>query len=490
MSHDDQKLNIAEELAKNRNNNNSSASNNSNNNNNNSASASTTGIMSQVRISSLLSDTDSPSINSNTSTNTNTPVPLMAIAPLPSPNTTTSTTKTSTTSETATTAATATTTSSTPNDTSSTLTKSLNSNIKKNEASTTIKRQNVKTPKVKNINTTNADNKKKNSSVSNNLSNSNTNSNTPNSNKKSKTDSPKVKSKGKINKPSISRDTSKLAKDASTLISSTSISTTGGTSASSTTAATSNNIPTTSNTSATNPATTTTTTTTTTTSNQNNSSGNSSSVKKLLPASQIKAPSLLEVFEMEKDRATSTEPADPVVIVDIPLYQTSNNDYLDENGQVNFSLSQIIRENFSSFKLNNKNNSGTPESESELLRAKRNLLGQLNETTGKVEGIDGNEEDLDSMVIDDDEDDDEDEDEDKLTNSPKKKSHPNKGKNLIGKYDTEDPFIDDSELAWEEQRAATKDGFFVFFGPLIEKGHYASLERTNGTMKRGGIKNK
>lgn len=76
------------------------------------------------------------------------------------------------------------------------------------------------------------------------------------------------------------------------------------------------------------------------------------------------------------------------------------------------------------------------------------------------------------------------------TISPKKKSHPMKGKNLIGKYDVEDPFIDDSELLWEEQRAATKDGFFVYFGPLIEKGHYASLERANGTMKRGGVKNK
>lgn len=73
---------------------------------------------------------------------------------------------------------------------------------------------------------------------------------------------------------------------------------------------------------------------------------------------------------------------------------------------------------------------------------------------------------------------------------PKKKSHPNKGKSLIGKYDTEDPFIDDTELLWEEQRAATKDGFFVYFGPLIEKGHYASLERADGTMKRGGVKNK
>ncbi|CAI4280100.1 BFH_collapsed_G0003990.mRNA.1.CDS.1 [Saccharomyces cerevisiae] len=107
------------------------------------------------------------------------------------------------------------------------------------------------------------------------------------------------------------------------------------------------------------------------------------------------------------------------------------------------------------------------------------------------------DEEGDVIELDDDEDMEEDEGEiDTETNtvtttiSPKKKSHPMKGKNLIGKYDVEDPFIDDSELLWEEQRAATKDGFFVYFGPLIEKGHYASLERANGTMKRGGVKNK
>lgn len=208
--------------------------------------------------------------------------------------------------------------------------------------------------------------------------------------------------------------------------------------------------------------------------------------KKLLLASQIKSPSILDVFEKEKFGTADSK--DPVVIVDIPLHPASNADYLDENGQVVFNFAQIMKERFLP-KSTNKDDL------KEELRAKRNLLGQLNETTGKIDGIDGNEEDLDAMGIDDDEDDEddneeEDNEEDKLTSSPKKRSHPNKGKNLIGKYDTEDPFIDDSELAWEEQRAATKDGFFVYFGPLIEKGHYASLERVNGTMKRGGIKNK
>jgi len=34
-------------------------------------------------------------------------------------------------------------------------------------------------------------------------------------------------------------------------------------------------------------------------------------------------------------------------------------------------------------------------------------------------------------------------------------------------YDKEDDFVDDSELLWEEQAAASKDGFFVYSGPLI-----------------------
>lgn len=44
-------------------------------------------------------------------------------------------------------------------------------------------------------------------------------------------------------------------------------------------------------------------------------------------------------------------------------------------------------------------------------------------------------------------------------------------------YDKEDDFIDDTELAFEEQAAATKDGFFVYSGPLIPEGEKANIER-------------
>lgn len=44
-------------------------------------------------------------------------------------------------------------------------------------------------------------------------------------------------------------------------------------------------------------------------------------------------------------------------------------------------------------------------------------------------------------------------------------------------YDSLDPFIDDSEMLYEEQAAATKDGFFVYSGPLIPQGEKVHVER-------------
>ncbi|SCU83856.1 LAME_0C07008g1_1 [Lachancea meyersii CBS 8951] len=197
------------------------------------------------------------------------------------------------------------------------------------------------------------------------------------------------------------------------------------------------------------------------------SKGPSTTPRKLLSAPLLKSPSILDPIEAPDDRD------EPVIIVDVPLYPVESNDYLDENGQVVFNFYKLVQDKFG--------HSG---------KTKRNLMSDLNG---------GDEDDEDVAEVDDDDGIEEEEDEDvdleeKNTNStapvasPKKKSHPMKGRSLIGKYDTEDPFIDDSELLWEEQRVATKDGFFVYFGPLIERGQYASFERVNGTMKRGGIK--
>ena len=44
-------------------------------------------------------------------------------------------------------------------------------------------------------------------------------------------------------------------------------------------------------------------------------------------------------------------------------------------------------------------------------------------------------------------------------------------------YDKEDDFIDDTEMIWEEQAAASKDGFFVYSGPLVPPGQEPQVER-------------
>lgn len=44
-------------------------------------------------------------------------------------------------------------------------------------------------------------------------------------------------------------------------------------------------------------------------------------------------------------------------------------------------------------------------------------------------------------------------------------------------YDQDDPFVDDSEMLWEAQAAASKDGFFVYSGPLVPEGEKPAVER-------------
>jgi hypothetical protein len=52
-------------------------------------------------------------------------------------------------------------------------------------------------------------------------------------------------------------------------------------------------------------------------------------------------------------------------------------------------------------------------------------------------------------------------------------------------YDKEDDFIDDTELAWQEQSAVAKDGFFVYSGPLVPPGEAARVETNAPTRGRG-----
>lgn len=53
-------------------------------------------------------------------------------------------------------------------------------------------------------------------------------------------------------------------------------------------------------------------------------------------------------------------------------------------------------------------------------------------------------------------------------------------KKKIEDYDRDDPFVDDSELAWQEHAAASKDGFFVYSGPLVPEGEKIQVERYCG----------
>ncbi|KAI1773176.1 HPC2-domain-containing protein [Hypoxylon cercidicola] len=52
-------------------------------------------------------------------------------------------------------------------------------------------------------------------------------------------------------------------------------------------------------------------------------------------------------------------------------------------------------------------------------------------------------------------------------------------------YDKEDDFVDDSEMLWEEQAAASRDGFFVYSGPLVPEVEKPEGGRGDGLPKRG-----
>lgn len=53
-------------------------------------------------------------------------------------------------------------------------------------------------------------------------------------------------------------------------------------------------------------------------------------------------------------------------------------------------------------------------------------------------------------------------------------------------YDKDDDFVDDSELLWEEQAAASRDGFFVYSGPLIPEVPKPAVSDAPPRRGRGG----
>ncbi|KAJ2894925.1 Histone promoter control protein 2 [Zalerion maritima] len=55
-------------------------------------------------------------------------------------------------------------------------------------------------------------------------------------------------------------------------------------------------------------------------------------------------------------------------------------------------------------------------------------------------------------------------------------------------YDKDDDFVDDSEMLWEEQAAASRDGFFVYSGPLVPEAPKSPIDPVpkRGRGSRGG----
>ena len=54
-----------------------------------------------------------------------------------------------------------------------------------------------------------------------------------------------------------------------------------------------------------------------------------------------------------------------------------------------------------------------------------------------------------------------------------------KRRKKVEEYDLDDDFVDDTEQVWEAQAATSKEGFFVYCGPLVAEGEKPTIERYN-----------
>ncbi|KAL6450885.1 HPC2 Histone promoter control protein 2 [Candida maltosa Xu316] len=64
-----------------------------------------------------------------------------------------------------------------------------------------------------------------------------------------------------------------------------------------------------------------------------------------------------------------------------------------------------------------------------------------------------------------------------LTEEQLYRQHEIKMVRKVGKYDFEDPFIDDEELQIEEDISSTKEGFFVYWGPLVDEKNVTKIKK-------------
>ncbi|KAF4980939.1 hypothetical protein FZEAL_3158 [Fusarium zealandicum] len=73
------------------------------------------------------------------------------------------------------------------------------------------------------------------------------------------------------------------------------------------------------------------------------------------------------------------------------------------------------------------------------------------------------------------------------TSGPDAQAKPKKKRNFKeDQYDVQDDFVDDSELLWEAQAAASRDGFFVYSGPLVPEVEKPAAGEGPPKRGRGG----
>lgn len=129
----------------------------------------------------------------------------------------------------------------------------------------------------------------------------------------------------------------------------------------------------------------------------------------------------------------------PTIVLDIPLNLTGSN---------TFNIQRMAEEKYGWAALNPK-------------VAYRQVQEKLAAAAGKsAKRNSGDDMDLDDSDGDEDNDPSTDDATSSLVDKPKRRR-------AIEEYDMRDPFIDDEEQIWEEQQKATKEGFFVFSGPLL-----------------------
>jgi hypothetical protein len=100
------------------------------------------------------------------------------------------------------------------------------------------------------------------------------------------------------------------------------------------------------------------------------------------------------------------------------------------------------------------------------LAANRDRKARIAAAAANLEKIESGRESGDEMSVD--LSDGEGSNQDNVASGTDNQPKPKKKRNFKeDQYDVEDDFVDDSELLWEAQAAASRDGFFVYSGPLV-----------------------